>query len=191
MRYRTFLAVITGLLAGAAHADDKAARDCVGIADVAARLNCYDAAFGRVDKAVASAAPAAAVTAAMPAAAAPAGASAQSAPSAASRDASAASTTAAASAGGSTFGMERTAPKPVEPEQPAEIKATIVGVAIQPRTGRATVTLDNGQVWEQLGSANELHQPRTGDPVSIRKASFGSYLMYNEKRGSSRVQRIK
>jgi hypothetical protein len=87
--------------------------------------------------------------------------------------------------------MERTAPKPVEPEHPVEIKATIVGVAVQPRTGRATVTLDNGQVWEQLGSANELHQPRTGDPVSIRKASFGSYLMYNEKRGSSRVQRIK
>jgi hypothetical protein len=107
-----------------------------------------------------------------------------------SRDASAStSKQAAAATGTSSFGIERVQKK-AEPEQPTEIKATIVGVSMQSRSGHVTVTLDNGQVWEQLGSVSDLHEPRKGDPVSIRKASFGSYLMYNEKRGSSRVQRV-
>ena len=71
-----------------------------------------------------------------------------------------------------------------------ELRATVASVSVHPHTGHWAVTLDNGQVWEGLGSANELHQPRAGDSVTIRKSSFGSYLMYDEQRGSSRVRRL-
>ena len=180
MRHRfQAVAVIATFAAVVAHADERAARDCVAIANDQARLACYDAAFKRP----AQAAPAATAATASEAA------SSHSA-SAPARDTAANKTTeAAAAAGASSFGVERMPKTSDEPEETKEIKATIAGVSIQSH-GHVTVTLDNGQVWEQLGSVSDLHQPRKGDPVSIRKASFGSYLMYNEKRGSSRVQRV-
>jgi hypothetical protein len=53
------------------------------------------------------------------------------------------------------------------------------------------VTLDNGQVWEQRETTPPARRPKPGDPVTIEKSSFGSYLMVAPGRGSNRVKRVR
>jgi len=49
--------------------------------------------------------------------------------------------------------------------------------------GKLRITLRNGQQWEQI-DGGPLHLV-PGDPVRIRRASFGSYLLYKQSGGRS------
>jgi hypothetical protein len=54
------------------------------------------------------------------------------------------------------------------------------------KQGKIQVELDNGQVWE-LDEADLLLAP--GDPVTIRRATLGSYVLITPSRGLHRVRR--
>lgn len=54
-------------------------------------------------------------------------------------------------------------------------------------TGKAIITLDNGQVWKQIDSSRL--RLSSDDQVTIRRASLGSFLLY--KTGSKSLMRVK
>ncbi len=70
-------------------------------------------------------------------------------------------------------------------EEPASIQAVVVGIT-QSRAGPMRLELDNGQTWTVSDSDVRLER---GDPVTIRRASLGSYLMQTPSRRSYRVMR--
>ena len=64
-----------------------------------------------------------------------------------------------------------------------------VAAARQNGAGRWVVKLEDGATWMQV-DANELFaDPKAGDPVKIRKASLGSYLMTVGRSGAFRARR--
>ena len=153
-----------GLCAQVATAADPGS-DCVGIDDDRARLACYDRALGRVPPIGAIAPAAAPAAASAPAAALPAQAE-------------------------QNFGLSASQQRTAE-GAPTEIVATVASVQSHSYVGRWIVTLDSGQVWEQRETTPEARRPRVGDKVTIREATFGSYLLTAPGRGSSRVKRIR
>jgi len=74
---------------------------------------------------------------------------------------------------------------PPRPKGPEQIKALVAEVTVD-RLGTVTVPLENGQTWT-------FHDPepriKSGDEVTIRRASLGSYLMTIPGRHTYRVQR--
>jgi hypothetical protein len=54
-------------------------------------------------------------------------------------------------------------------------------------TGKAIITLDNGQVWKQIDSSRL--RLSSDDQVTIRRASLGSFMLY--KTGSKSLMRVK
>ena len=54
-------------------------------------------------------------------------------------------------------------------------------------TGKAVITLDNGQVWKQIDSSRL--RLSGDDEVTIRRASLGSFMLY--KTGSKSLMRVK
>lgn len=157
-----------------AQAADTAAK-CVGIDDDRARLACYDEAYGRTATTRASA-PAAAAGAPVAATAATATLARPPAPS--------------PEQARQNFGLS--AEKVLGPQDgPTEIKAKVTAVQASEVTGRAVVTLDNGQVWQQVEQTRATKRPRPGDEVVIREASLDSYLMVTPERGSARVRRVR
>ena len=66
------------------------------------------------------------------------------------------------------------------------IETTVVEVH-KTASGKAVITLDNGQVWKQSGSSRT--HLSVNDKVTIRRRSFGSYTLFNKK-NSIRVKRI-
>jgi hypothetical protein len=56
------------------------------------------------------------------------------------------------------------------------------------RLHNITVVLDNGQTWAFIEPEPRL---RPGDTVTIKRASFGSFLMLTPSRRSYRVERLK
>jgi hypothetical protein len=168
-----------GLSLQAAHAAGPAAQ-CVAIDDDRARLACYDEALGR-PAATRSNVPAAA-------AGAPVAAAATTAPTAAAPLAR--PPTPSPGEAAQNFGLS--AEKVLGPQGvPTEIKAKVTAVQANEITGRAVVTLDNGQVWQQVEATAAPKRPRAGDEVMIRKASLDSYLMVTPERGSARVRRVR
>jgi len=82
---------------------------------------------------------------------------------------------------------ERAASQPVE-----EVSLAIASISINSVTRRATIRLENGQVWEQVDS-EELSRSkvRKGKEANIRKASMGSFLMVIDGSGTGiRVRRV-
>jgi hypothetical protein len=57
------------------------------------------------------------------------------------------------------------------------------------RDGRFTVTLQNGQVWDQI-EIQSIAKLATGDLVTIRRASMGSFLLVTPNGVATRVKRI-
>jgi hypothetical protein len=56
-------------------------------------------------------------------------------------------------------------------------------------TGKAVITLDNGQVWIQIDSSRA--RLSGDDKVTIRRASLGSFMLYSEStKTTMRVKRI-
>ncbi len=77
------------------------------------------------------------------------------------------------------------------PEKTAAPDAIVVGIRAIDRTafGKLILTLDNGQVWQQLDSRRTTL--RAGDEVRIASAMSGSFLLQKASGGSSiRVKRI-
>jgi len=150
---------------------------CVAIDDERARLACYDEASGRTVAARTSP-PADAAGAPMAGAAATTATPLARPPAPSPEQAR------------QNFGLS--AEKVLGPQGgPTEIKAKVAAVQANEITGRAVVTLDNGQVWQQLEATKATKRPRAGDEVVIREASLDSYLMVTPERGSARVRRVR
>jgi hypothetical protein len=77
---------------------------------------------------------------------------------------------------------EKAAQDPV----PDQVEAAVAEVARRPR-GELVLTLDNGQVWAQKTA--DSSRVKVGDRVTIRKASFNSFLLVLPNNRSTRVVR--
>lgn len=152
---------------------------CASVEADAARLQCYDVAFGKpaaaaaassaADGRTAASAPAAAATAAVPAA----------------TDAS----VKAREEFGLTEAEKRT--RRQEPEARTEsITGQVAQLGRRP-TGELVVSLASGQVWTQIESDDSNSRVKVGDTVTIRRASLGSYLLVGPDRIAVRVKRVK
>ncbi len=142
---------------------------CAPIEDPTQRLSCYDRAAGR------PAAPHASVPVpAAPAAVAPAPAS-----------AAAGTAAAPAAANPRSFGLY-TAEHPAPPPAPSTITGTVASLGTS-ASGRATVTLEGGQLWE-LADPDPLLA--AGDAVTIRRAALGSFEMTTPSKRTHRVRRL-
>jgi hypothetical protein len=180
---------------------------CVAVNDDAARLACYDRAFGR--KAASSTAAAAtgkaagSSTAATATAAAAAGTAATGAVAAAPKSATVASPAAARAAPApaapkdpvAEFGLTEAAKQAKDPVKAAEAAAaptSVTGKVISVRFrkyGEFVVTLDNGQVWEQNEPMSSAIV-RVGDTVTVKKAVLGSYTLVTAARVATKVHRV-
>lgn len=182
MRCARFLAGLVTLcaaLAGPASATKlDAAERCTSIADDRARLACYDEALARPAGARAEPFPAATGAAADGAASAMPNLERASAPTSPEAD----------------FGLSEAAkrardPDAAGPSHPDSITEKVASVGRRP-TGELVVTLANGQVWVQIDT-NSQARVATGDTVTIKKASLGSYLLVTQSRAAVRVRRTK
>ncbi len=156
--------------------------DCRALTSSVARLDCYDQA---IDAYVASPSPAAERrTAENPAPVAPAAAA-----------ATAASEPVLSSGpvlsqedlfGQGETEMRKSLQEATDTKEIDRIEAVVVEV-YKSASGKAVITLDNGQVWKQ-SDASRTHLS-VNDKVTIRRRSFGSYTLFNKK-NSIRVKRI-
>jgi FtsP/CotA-like multicopper oxidase with cupredoxin domain len=160
---------------------------CVAVSDDAARLACYDRAYGRnaASKSAAAAGAAAAGTAAAP-----------KSPAVASPTAVHAAPAAATPKDPvSEFGLTEAAKQAKDPAKAAEaakaptsMTAKVISLRFK-KYGEFVVTLDNGQVWEQ----NEPMPSaivRVGDTVTVKKAVLGSYTLVTAARVATKVHRV-
>jgi hypothetical protein len=183
-------AVLAPHLSPAAGVSDNAMKACAAIAAPTDRLACYDQLAGRPATAGA-APPAAAPSAAAPSAAAPSAAAVPAgAPSSAARVGASAVAApppvpAAVPEPKEAFGLY-SAEHPIIPAPAALLTATVIGIGSAP-TGRPTVTLEGGQLWE-LDSSDPLLA--MGQSVTIKRASLGSFLMTTSTGRTHRVHRL-
>ncbi len=84
------------------------------------------------------------------------------------------------------FGLNRRQVEP-HPGGPSAVKS-VVSQMTEDRLHNITVVLDNGQTWAFIEPEPRL---RPGDSVTIKRASFGSFLMLTPSRRSYRVERVK
>ena len=148
---------------------------CSDLFDDAQRLACYDAAFGKPSRT-----PAGGSTSA-PSVTAPAARSAVTASPSAS---SPAPVVRAAPVAPVAVPAPAAAPAPAA--QPLVGTSAVTQVA-RTANGRFVVTLDNGQVWAQL-ERDPAAEVQTGDQVTVRKASLGSYMMVTKSGVRTRVR---
>lgn len=92
------------------------------------------------------------------------------------------------------FGLTEADKRALDPEraektQLTSIKSTVASVARRP-TKELVVTLGNGQVWVQSESVTQVAL-KVGDVVTIRKASLGSHMLVAPNRAAMRVRRIR
>jgi hypothetical protein len=183
---------------------------CAIIAAASERLSCYDRLSGRAVQSAAAAAPPPAAPAAPPAAvqASPAAAA---PPAAAPPAAVQASPAAAAPPAAAPPAAVQASPPPAAPpaaaaaaavppkesfglyaaEHPAprvasSLQARVVAVG-NSASGRMTVSLEGGQLWE-LDDADPLLA--VGETVSIHRAALGSFLMQTATKRTHRVHRL-
>jgi hypothetical protein len=155
---------------------------CAAIEESNTRLACYDALAKK-------AAPPASVAAATRASAAAArGAATSPVPvvpvrSAATSAAAAPETVAATP---ESFGLYR-AEHPVATPGPASLTARVSGLGVG-ADGHPTVRLEGGALWELLDGGDALLS--SGDQVTIRRASFQSFIMSTPSRREHRVRRL-
>jgi hypothetical protein len=82
--------------------------------------------------------------------------------------------------------MRKSVQEATDTKEIDRIEAIIVEV-YKSASGRAVITLDNGQVWKQ--SDDSRTRLSVNDKVTIRRRAFGSYTLFNKKT-SIRVKRI-
>lgn len=77
-----------------------------------------------------------------------------------------------------------------ETQEELENVAGEVAVASVNGAGKWTIRLKDGAIWVQVDN-NELHRtPRPGNPVKIRQAALGSFIMSINNGGGFRVRRV-
>ena len=77
-----------------------------------------------------------------------------------------------------------------ETQEELENVAGEVAVASVNGAGKWTIRLKDGAIWVQIDN-NELHRtPKPGNPVKIRQASMGSFMMSINNGGGFRVRRV-
>jgi hypothetical protein len=165
-----FLILAFCAAAGLAYgADNSTSRilTCAKVSADAARLSCYDG----VAKGLRASPPAAMPPAAAPGPAAAAPATAAPAPSGAApaRD----------------FGLPPVKPSPVD--EVKAVKATVTATHHR-SNGTLIIELDNGQRWQQLGTADMGLQ--VGDSVTISRGLLGSFWLAPPSGRGSKVSRI-
>ena len=64
-----------------------------------------------------------------------------------------------------------------------------VAAARQNGARKWVIKLEDGAVWTQVDTTELFADPKAGDPVRIKKASLGSYLMVVGKNGAIRAHR--
>ncbi len=86
-----------------------------------------------------------------------------------------------------TFGLTKQQQHlPAESRGPDSLQAGVSRITTD-TTGKAVMTLDNGQTWTFSGAESLL---RPGDMVTIKQASLGAYVMTTPTRRSYHVRRI-
>jgi len=163
---------------------------CAAETDPARRLSCYDRVAGQpaATPTTEGAAPLpkpATIPPTAPAASAPAA----SAP-APSASAAQPAKSAEASSSPAEFGVSN-GPLAAKRQtnSPKSISAVVANVTARPR-GELVVTLDNGQVWQQL-AAVDYFPLKAGDTVEISSGALGSYILSAPSRRSTKVTRIR
>lgn len=76
-----------------------------------------------------------------------------------------------------------------QPAQPNEITARVTDVATRPH-GELVLTLDNGQVWQQIEAAAGW-SVKAGDRVIIKSGAFSSYRLLAPSGRTTKVTRTK
>lgn len=74
-------------------------------------------------------------------------------------------------------------------EEASEIQSTVRG-ARSVEHGKWLVTLQDGAVWQTTEPNTRSRSPRTGDSITIRKGSLGSYRMSWEGSRAVKAKRI-
>jgi hypothetical protein len=64
---------------------------------------------------------------------------------------------------------------PAEATEPLEFVATVTALR-QTVPNSRVITLDNGQVWQQLDMSSTFH-PSVGDTIQVQKKMMGGYSM--------------
>jgi len=185
--------VLAALMTSSQASAAAASHQCSQLWDDTLRLGCYDTAFGKPHP---PAEPVAAQTAAAPAAPAVAAAAAASAIPAATSAAPAAAAAApaivAAAPQAASVPSTIATPAPAAKEKPKTsepVKSAVTAVT-KALDGRFRVTLENGQVWQQL----EIYPPVTvkvGEQVTLRQAALGSTQLVTSAGLSARVSLVK
>jgi hypothetical protein len=186
------LAVLPALVLAAEGQQVEAARQCAQQKDSLQRLVCYDRIF-LADEASPVAAAAAPAAVAAPVAAAPAAVVAPVAVAPAAVAAPAAAAVVAApkpAAVAPALGDESLKKNKKDVvEAPKSMEARVTAVR-ETRPQLFRMTLENGQIWQQMESSSLFHV-KNGDSVRIEKGSMGSYRMSLTKgSGWVRVTRV-
>jgi hypothetical protein len=186
----TFASISPAGAAPAAPTAEQMAR-CAAIQGRDTRLSCYDSLAHRPpDEAPAVAnnapAPAPAPPAAAMRAAASSGTATPAAATAPEPVSSAPTTVAAVAADPKNFGLSATQTHIADLGPKAE--SAHISILSSDQTGQTFAVLDNGQTWVVTGPDGWLN---SGDAVTIKRAQFGSYLMFVPSHHSYHVRRLK
>ncbi len=177
-------------------ADSTSAGQCAGVQDDGARLACYDSIFrvpavrqpgAAVGQPAASGGAAPATVTAAPATVTAAPATVTAAPATVTA-APVASRTPEEDFGLSEAAKQARSPKDEKSSPPDSITRTVTKVVRRP-TGEFVVTLDDGQVWTQI-DAYPAVKLESGQVVTIKKGTLGSFLLVTPRRVSTRVKRV-
>jgi len=158
--------------------------ECSRIVEDAARLACYDQAFGKAAPEPAAAPVSAPAPTPTPTPATVAVAAAAATPASAPAKPAVAPT--------EDFGFKPAEVErkkevvEVKPEEPNSISARVT--AVETRQDKFIATLDNGQVWSQIELDTRVRLA-AGDTVTLRRAIFGSYLLIGPQGVATRVKR--
>lgn len=76
-----------------------------------------------------------------------------------------------------------------EEEGSSAIETTIRGAA-QNGLGKWIITLEDGARWIQIDSRELAREPRSGQPIRIRRAAMGSYLANVNNQIAIRMRRV-
>jgi hypothetical protein len=174
---------VAAILPSLAPAAEAARHQCATVADDSARLTCYDSVFGRPADSARTSAPAAV---APPQAAVAPPQAAVTPPQAAANAVPAGDP---ANFGLSRWDERKLDPKAAERQSPSSFVAKVTTVEWR-RDNRFVVTLDNSQVWQQAETLTTA-RPMAGDPVTIRAAALGSYLLVTKASIATRVRRVR
>lgn len=73
-----------------------------------------------------------------------------------------------------------------------EIEAEIESVVVHPITNKATISLNNGQIWEQTDTRTfSVSRARKAKVARLKRAALGSFTMKIDENAAIRVRRIK